>query len=682
MKRHSRGSDLAAEAEAHPPHVETDTMARTKTRRDPQQPGGGLAPISDADLQSALREHLPGSGPHGVRWRRTFKRRQDWRGSRLFERVKVERPGADDLEVCLKYFAPAPGDGFPAPAALREARAYEFLNGLPSAGTARYFGQVHTPEARHSILVLEWVHGRRLKKIASVERWSAAGSWLGRLHGELSSSGLRHREDLALPRHDSTFFARWAERAARAAVERCPEAGPRLERLLRDYDGVVEALTSTEPTLVHGELYCTNIMLRGGPRGGFCPFDWETAAIGSRTDGSGKPRSGNTSTSWKASWVTWPPRAPGTTASCHEDDQGRVDPMSGEDRGVVAGRGLAPKSWRPPAIDIDESELCDSVAGALAERFGREVEVVSLIRSPSPYATVFPADIVEARLADGTVSRLFVKYLGSEESAHPDKLGPEREIRLYRDVLVGEGLPVVRFFGAPWQPRLGRHQLILEHVDDWNLKYHDLPVWYRAAHEVGRLHAWFADRLPVLRDSGVLSRLAGEYVWDWARRAAAEATDRGSELGARVAGVLRRYDVVAATLDAAPATLVHNDLSPKNVVADSSEKPPRICLVDWESAGIGSGLLDLTNLSYGLGLEARRRMRDAYRSGLEAGGVTASPARELLEQELASEAHKALWRLAHCGAWGLSDREAHQFAEEAETALAALLDPAADAEEG
>ena len=48
----------------------------------------------------------------------------------------------------------------------------------------------------------------------------------------------------------------------------------------------------------------------------------------------------------------------------------------------------------------------------------------------------------------------------------------------------------------------------------------------------------------------------------------------------------------------------------------------------------------------------------------------------------ASEAHKALWRLAHCGAWGLSDREAHQFAEEAETALAALLDPAADAEEG
>jgi aminoglycoside phosphotransferase (APT) family kinase protein len=283
VKRHSRGSDLAAEAEAHPPHVETDTMARTKTRRDPQQPGGGLAPISDADLQSALREHLPGSGPHGVRWRRTFKRRQDWRGSRLFERVKVERPGADDLEVCLKYFAPAPGDGFPAPAALREARAYEFLNGLPSAGTARYFGQVHTPEARHSILVLEWVHGRRLKKIASVERWSAAGSWLGRLHGELSSSGLRHREDLALPRHDSTFFARWAERAARAAVERCPEAGPRLERLLRDYDGVVEALTSTEPTLVHGELYCTNIMLRGGPRGGFCPFDWETAAIGCGT---------------------------------------------------------------------------------------------------------------------------------------------------------------------------------------------------------------------------------------------------------------------------------------------------------------------------------------------------------------------------------------------------------------
>ena len=127
--------------------------------------------------------------------------------------------------------------------------------------------------------------------------------------------------------------------------------------------------------------------------------------------------------------------------------------MSIEDREAVAGGRLAPKSWRPPTIDVDESELRESIADALAERLGARVDVVSLVRMPSPYAMLFPADVVEVRMADGGVVTLFVKYLGDEERGHPDKLGPEREICLYRDVLVGEGLPVVRFFGAPWHPR-------------------------------------------------------------------------------------------------------------------------------------------------------------------------------------------------------------------------------------
>ena len=68
-------------------------------------------------------------------------------------------------------------------------------------------------------------------------------------------------------------------------------------------------------------------------------------------------------------------------------------------------------------------------------------------------------------------------------------------------------------------------------------------------------------------------------------------------------------------------------------------------------------------------------MRHSYRTGLEAGGAVTLPDVELAHQELASGAHKALWRLAHCGVWGLTDQAARQFVEEAETALAALLDP-------
>jgi aminoglycoside phosphotransferase (APT) family kinase protein len=258
-------------------------MARTNSPIDSRRPVVVPDPLSDADLLAAIRQHLPGQGPHAIRGRRTFKRRQDWRGYRLFERVKVDRPGAIPLELCLKYLTAATGSG-PATGASQEARAYEFLNGLPRAGAARYFGQVHMPEAGHSILILEYVHGRRLKKVTNADSWSAVASWLGRLHAELAGSGLSHREDLELPRHDEGFFLGWAERAARSAVERCPEARTRLDGLLQDYGRVAGPLASAKPTLVHGELYCTNIMIRNDAHHcRVCPFDWETAAIGCGT---------------------------------------------------------------------------------------------------------------------------------------------------------------------------------------------------------------------------------------------------------------------------------------------------------------------------------------------------------------------------------------------------------------
>ncbi len=362
------------------------------------------------------------------------------------------------------------------------------------------------------------------------------------------------------------------------------------------------------------------------------------------------------------------------------DEAGRrgVSVVGGDDWASVEGVGRRSKSWRPDDIEVDEATLGASVARALTERCGRPVRVTSLVRRPSPYATVFPADVVEVRLADGGAKTLFVKYLGTEEGDHPDKLGPEREIGLYRDILDGEGLPVVRCYGAPWDTRLGRYQLLLEHVNDWNLKYHDLSAWYRAAHELGRLHAWFAQRVPMLEKCGVLTRLDGAYVWGWARRAGEEAARRGPILRNRLQDLLRGYHPVPATLEAAPATLVHNDLSPKNVIADRSQEPPRICLVDWESAGIGCGLLDLTNLSYGLDEEAQTRMRESYRTGLTAAGAEAPEGNDVARQALASEAHKALWRLAHCGVWDLPEKAVHGFAAEAEAALRALLAPVPD----
>ena len=65
-------------------------------------------------------------------------------------------------------------------------------------------------------------------------------------------------------------------------------------------------------------------------------------------------------------------------------------------------------------------------------------------------------------------------------------------------------------------------------------------------------------------------------------------------------------------------TLLHGEFYPSNVLVQGSPgEAVRIRVIDWEMAGIGSGLLDLAALIAGKhepGL--RRRIVDAYRSEL------------------------------------------------------------------
>lgn len=329
-------------------------------------------------------------------------------------------------------------------------------------------------------------------------------------------------------------------------------------------------------------------------------------------------------------------------------------------------------SRAPVSLDVDEASLHEAVTRILSDHLGRTVAVTGLKRRGSPFATLFPADVLSLEIDGSQQVRLFLKHLGREEEDHPDKLGPRREVDLYASVFQDDTLPVPRCFGAVESPASGRIQLFLEYVDDWNLKYQDLEHWYRAAQELGRMHAWFAARPASIEGCPVLQRLGAEYVWTWAALAAKEADRRDARLGRRVAALLNDYEPVAAVLEVAEATLVHNDLSPKNVLADRSQDPARIHFIDWESAGLGCGVLDLVNLSYGLDSEARDEMRRSYVCGLTVDGHRSAVPDDLGRLEAAAEAHKALWRLAHCGVWDLPDASVRQFCSEAETAAAKL----------
>ena len=273
---------------------------------------------------------------------------------------------------------------------------------------------------------------------------------------------------------------------------------------------------------------------------------------------------------------------------------------------------------------------------------GTPVGITSISRRPSRYPGISPVEVLTVGLRDGEAVTLFVKHLGSEQADHPDKLVRDREPLVYRRLLSGRDLPAPAFYGSRRNPATGRHEVFLEHIDDWNLKYQRLEHWATAAARLADLHAHFAARTGELRRTDFLLRLDQDYFAEWAARAVAAVGAAAPALARRLELALRAHDEVARLLASQPPTLVHNDLAPKNVIADTSRDPARICFVDWEMAGVGCGLLDLVHFTHGLDAPDEQRVHCAY-------GVATADAPLIAACKL----QNTLFRLAHVEAWGV-----------------------------
>jgi homoserine kinase type II len=114
-------------------------------------------------------------------------------------------------------------------------------------------------------LVLEYVDGVPLAEIGDIVIWERAAGAAAAMHGRLAGAVT------GLPRLDAGHYARVLERA------RCVH-GQSIDGLLSAYWRAVERVLGLPDTVVHGELYPSNILVRTD--GTICLLDWETASIG------------------------------------------------------------------------------------------------------------------------------------------------------------------------------------------------------------------------------------------------------------------------------------------------------------------------------------------------------------------------------------------------------------------
>jgi len=162
----------------------------------------------------------------------------------------------------------------------REIDAYRLILPSAPAGIAALYGAVTHPTADRYWLLLEQVRGLPLWQVGDVSIWAQAAAWIARFHRSFSPLEAKRLATRAGAfNYDEDYYWRWMHRAQRFADG---DAARRrvLRKVERGYAVAVAQLLRSRQTLIHGEFYASNVMIRKRATVRVCPLDWEMVAFG------------------------------------------------------------------------------------------------------------------------------------------------------------------------------------------------------------------------------------------------------------------------------------------------------------------------------------------------------------------------------------------------------------------
>jgi hypothetical protein len=163
----------------------------------------------------------------------------------------------------------------------REIETYARILAPARLGPSLVAAVTQADPPRHWLL-LEKVPGVELWQVGELAVWEAVAAWLGGFHAKFAP----HLDEVAnanphLLEYGREWFRSWCERAQTALAAMSDRRASLLVRALERYDEVISALAALPRTLVHGELYPSNVLVVPAERPvRVCPVDWEMAGIG------------------------------------------------------------------------------------------------------------------------------------------------------------------------------------------------------------------------------------------------------------------------------------------------------------------------------------------------------------------------------------------------------------------
>jgi thiamine kinase-like enzyme len=113
-------------------------------------------------------------------------------------------------------------------------------------------------------------------------------------------------------------------------------------------------------------------------------------------------------------------------------------------------------------------------------------------------------------------------------------------------------------------------------------------------------------------------------------------------------------------------TFIHGEFYASNVLLQQGNGARRVCPIDWESAAVGPGLIDLAALSAGdWSDDERRALALAYHTELGRFGLPAPAVDEFLAALDCCRLYLALQWLGWARAWSPPEEHRHDWLAEA-----------------
>ena len=236
------------------------------------------------------------------------------------------------------------------------------------------------------------------------------------------------------------------------------------------------------------------------------------------------------------------------------------------------------------------------LASALQREDVRGRSLTLLAREPTPYSTTFPCEIVTWRIGRGKPRRLFCKYTaGVDYTGHGHRGGVGHEIATYRHILAQTNKFRPRFYGGYKDSETGQYWLFLEYLDGSLRvgKLNDPIAMGKTARWIARFHV-NSQRLLGNEHVRFLKRYDKEYYLGWIRRTVDFAGPNHRRLSWLHHLRERAEEFLSPLLHSVPA-IIHGEYYQHNILFHQG----RVYPIDWESAAVAEGLIDLACLTDG-----------------------------------------------------------------------------------